>query len=81
MEWNYARVLALFGGLRMAKAFKLHLSPIGHYYRVAVIFCNLHCCLNGNNIHLLKNLLKHQALNALRSFAATTFQGKKDVLL
>ena len=31
VEWNYARVLARFGGLRMAKAFKLHLSPIGLY--------------------------------------------------
>ena len=50
VEWNYARVLALFPGLRMAKAMRMNLSPVGLYYRVAVILCNIHCCINGNQI-------------------------------
>ena len=50
VEWNYSRVLALFAGLKMAKSFKLRLSPISLYYRIAVILWNVHCCLNGNQI-------------------------------
>ena len=55
VEWNYARVLALFAGLRMSKSFKILLSPVGLYYRVAVILCNIHCCFNGNQISIYFN--------------------------
>ena len=55
VDWNFGIVLNLFNGLRITKSFKLYSSPVALYYRVAVIFTNLHNCSFPNQISQFYN--------------------------
>jgi len=47
-EWGFAKVTNLFAYLDLPRGLRIWLSPIGLYYRVAVLFTNAHSCNYSN---------------------------------
>lgn len=50
VEWGFGRVDSLFAFCAYKKNLKVLLSPVGTYYRVAVLLTNCHSCLRRNQI-------------------------------
>lgn len=48
VEWGFGKVFNIFAFLDFDKNMRLHLSPVGKYFLIAVFFTNLHTCLHGS---------------------------------
>ena len=50
VEYGFGKTIQYFSYLDFAKGQKLYLSPIRRYYRVGVLFTNIHTCLYGSAV-------------------------------
>ena len=50
VEYGFGKTIQYFSYLDFTKGQKLYLSPIGRYYRVGVLFTNIHTCLYGSAV-------------------------------
>ena len=50
VEWDFGRVQSLFAFTAFKKNLKVLLSPVGKYYRRAVLLTNCHACLRQNQV-------------------------------
>ena len=48
VEWNFGKVVTLFGFLDFKRNLKLYLQPVAKYYLVGALLTNCHTCLYGN---------------------------------
>lgn len=47
VEWEFGKVGSLFAFLKYRQQQKLYLNRVGHFYAVATLMKNVHCCING----------------------------------
>ena len=50
VEWGFGKVIELFKFIDFKKNLKLHLSPVGKLYVVAVLLTNAHTCFYGSQV-------------------------------
>ena len=50
VEWGFGRIGSLFAFCKFEKNLKVLLSPVGKYYRCAVLLTNCHSCLRRNQV-------------------------------
>jgi hypothetical protein len=50
VEWGFGEQLMKWHFIAHKYNLKVGLSPIGAYYSVTVLLCNLHVCLNGSAV-------------------------------
>lgn len=66
VEWGFGIIAKLFAFTEFAENQKIGLQPVGIYYRVATLFTNIHCCLNGNIVSSFFHLQPPTVENYLR---------------
>jgi hypothetical protein len=49
VEWGFARVKQLFAFLSFVPSLRVYSSPVGKFYRVAVLLSNMIMCLEGKS--------------------------------
>ncbi len=50
VEWGFGKVTQYFRYIDFKPGLKVLLSPVGKYYRIAVLLANSHTCLNGSQV-------------------------------
>jgi nuclease HARBI1 len=48
VEWCFGKVLTLFPFVDFKKNLKVYLQPVAKFYKIAVLFTNVHTCLYGS---------------------------------
>jgi hypothetical protein len=49
VEWGFGKVVRYFAYINYKYSMKVHLQPIALYYRIAVLFTNIHTCMNQSS--------------------------------